>query len=127
MTNNITILGRLVREPELSATQTGKKLCKITIANDTGYGDRKKTNFIDVRLWEKSAEIANQYARKGSLVAITGQLIQDRWQDKTSGQNRTEYHVQANEIQLLDKRDGKAEPEQQAWTTTESSDDEMPF
>ena len=97
--NQSIIIGRLTREPELKQLDSGKQVCKFSIANN-GY--KEEVNYIDVTCWEKTAANCAQFLKKGAQVAILGSLKQDRWQDN-NGQNRSKHYINAITVQFLAK------------------------
>jgi single-strand DNA-binding protein len=99
-TNNITIIGRLTRDPETSYTKTNKQICKFSIANSQGNDN---TSFFNIIAWEKTASTCEQYLKKGSQVAINGSLVQNRWQDE-NGQNRSAVQINAKGVQFIGGR-----------------------
>lgn len=75
--NQVQLVGRLVRDPELRYTKSGKGLCFITLAVD-GYYDKRKgdtvTDFIPVQLWGKTAEQVAKGVKRGTLVSVVGRV-----------------------------------------------------
>lgn len=109
MLNHIVIMGRLTRDPELRRTQSGIAVTTISVAVDRDYQSRdaqeKQTDFIDVVAWRQTAEFISKYFAKGRMIVVEGSLQSRKWQDKT-GQNRTSWEVQANNVYFGDsKRD----------------------
>ena len=110
MLNHITIMGRLVKDPELRRTQSGVAVCSFTVAVDRDFQSReaaeKQTDFIDVVAWRQTAEFVSKYFTKGRMIVVDGSLQSRKGQDK-SGQNRVSWEVLANNIYFGDsKRDG---------------------
>lgn len=110
MLNHITIMGRLVKDPELRRTQSGVAVCSFTVAVDRDFQSReaaeKQTDFIDVVAWRQTAEFVSKYFTKGRMIVVDGSLQSRKWQDKT-GQNRVSWEVLANNTYFGDsKRDG---------------------
>ena len=110
MLNHITIMGRLVKDPELRRTQSGVAVCSFTVAVDRDFQSReaaeKQTDFIDVVAWRQTAECVSKYFPKGRMIVVDGSLQSRKWQDKT-GQNRVSWEVLADNIYFGDsKRDG---------------------
>ena len=100
MLNCIVLMGRLVADPELRTTTTGKSVCSFRIAVDRGYvkaGEEKKADFIPVVAWEGTANFVSRYFSKGSMIAVQGQL-QSRQYEDNSGAKRTAYEVLAREV-----------------------------
>ena len=100
MLNVVAIIGRMVKDPELKTTNSGKSVCSFRIANDSGYKDasgQSQTNWLDVTAWGKTAEFVCKYFPKGALIAIDGRLQTRQYQDK-NGNNRTAFEVVANNV-----------------------------
>ena len=95
--NNITLIGRLVKEPELKEIQD-YKIVKFTLA--VNEQKENEVSFIDCQAWGKLAEIINQYAAKGKQVCIQGRIKQDRWQDD-QGKTKSKVFVNVDNMQLL--------------------------
>jgi len=99
--NHVTVIGNLVRDPELTYTTNGKAVCKFSIAVNDDYGDKKVAYFFDITAWGKSGENVNTYLKKGSKVGVGGKLQQDRWEDKDTGQKRSKVRITAHTVQFL--------------------------
>jgi single-strand DNA-binding protein len=101
--NHVVLVGRLTRDAELKSIASGQAVCKFSIAVNRSKknGDQweDEANFFDVVLWGRRGEALHQYLNKGKLVAVDGELRQDRWQQ--DGQNRSKVEIVANNIQLL--------------------------
>jgi single-strand DNA-binding protein len=101
--NSVVLLGRLTRDAELKYTAGGQAVCKFSIAvnrrKKNGDQWEDEANFFDIVLWGKQGESLNQYLKKGKMVAVDGELRQDRWQQ--DGQNRSKVEVVADFVQLL--------------------------
>lgn len=74
MINRITILGRLVKDPELNVTPTGIYYARATIANEQTYKEAKHTNFVDIVAWRGLAQNLCNYCHKGRKILIDGRL-----------------------------------------------------
>lgn len=103
MFNNVILTGRLVARPELKTTQSGLNVTSFTIANKTGYGDKKKTNFINVIAWRGSADFVCNYFDKGQMIGIEGAIQTRSYEDKT-GTKRTAFEVVANNVQFVEDK-----------------------
>lgn len=89
MVNTCIFMGRLTRDPEMRYTQSNKAIASASIALDRKPGNRdSETDFLDLEAWEKTAEMLNQYFKKGDGIHVICRAVQDRWQDK-DGNNRT--------------------------------------
>lgn len=100
MFNLVVLTGRLTADPELKTTPNGISVTSFTIANDIGYGDNKKTAFINVVAWRQTAEFITRNFTKGSLIGIEGSIQTRRYTDK-NGNNRTAFEVVANNVQFV--------------------------
>lgn len=111
MYNRIVLVGRLTRDPELRHTSTGKAVAGFRLAVDRGttnaQGERQ-TDFIDIVVWERQAELVSQYLSKGRLVLVEGRL-EMRQYDAQDGTRRTVYEVRANTVKFLDRGDRSGE------------------
>ncbi len=105
MFNKIIIVGNLTRDVELRYLPTGAALATIGLASNRRYTKQDGTKgdetcFVDVKLFGRAAEVANQYLRKGSKVLIEGRLVYETWSDQ-SGQKRSKHSVVAENMQML--------------------------
>ncbi|MBA3961403.1 MAG: single-stranded DNA-binding protein [Chthoniobacterales bacterium] len=108
--NKVMLMGNLTRDPEIRYTPKGTAVCEIGLAinryfSGEGGDKREETTFVDVTLWGRTAEIAQEYLKKGRPVFIEGRLQLDSWEDKTSGQKRNKLRVVAEGMQLIGSRD----------------------
>lgn len=97
--NQVNLMGRLTRDPELRQTTTGKTIASFSVAVDRQSAD-DITDFFDVTCWNNLAEIVEKYTSKGSKVYVSGRLQLDRWE--TDGQKRSKVSVVANDVTFLD-------------------------
>ena len=100
MLNVVAIMGRLVADPQLRQTQTGKNVASFRIACDRNRRDangQNQADFLDVVAWDRTAEFVCRYFTKGSLIAIDGRLQTRSYQDK-NGNNRTAVEIVANNV-----------------------------
>ena len=109
--NEVRVIGRLTRDPELRAIPNGQQVAQLGLATSRKYkgqdGEyREETTFVDVSCWGKLADAVARYVKKGGLIFVGGRLKFDSWDDKTSGQKRSKLSVVAENVQFLDKRDG---------------------
>lgn len=98
--NNVTIIGRLTRDPETKYTAQELCICNISIAVD-GRKKDDESSFIDVTLFGKTAEVVGQHFSKGKPIAVQGSLKQERWEDKESGAKRSKIVVLADTFSFL--------------------------
>jgi len=103
--NKVILVGRVTRDPELRYTPNGRPVASFGLAvdrNTKSASGEKETDFIDIVVWQQTAEFAAKYATKGRLVAIDGRL-QVRNYETQDGQKRRAYEVVANDLRLLDR------------------------
>ena len=105
-TNHIMIAGRLTRDPELRYTAGGIAVCNFSIANTRHYkkdGEKmEETTFINCVCFKKSAEYVGKAVKKGRPAMVEGRLKSEKWQDKSTGQERTGFKLQAQRVTPLD-------------------------
>ena len=98
--NQIVIMGRLTRDPELRHTPNGVAVASFTLAVDRGFtpkdGGDRQTDFIDVVAWRNTAEFVSKYFTKGQMAAVTGRLQIRDWTDKDGNKRRSAEVVAEN-------------------------------
>ncbi len=104
MINTITLMGRLVRDPELRTTQSGKEVASFTVAVQRSRSKNGETDFIPIVVWEKTAKFVCDYFRKGSMIAVTGSLQTRNYTDG-DGYKRTAFEVIANEVSFCGSKE----------------------
>ncbi len=123
--NKVILTGRLTRSPEMRHTDSGMAICRFTIANNKGYGEKQKTTFINIVTFNKTAENCDRFLSKGNKAAIVGELEIRQYTDN-EGNNRYVTEVIANEVEFLSEKtsgsnsfDGPSE--------IEIEDNDLPF
>ena len=109
MLNQISIMGRMVRDPELRKTASGVSCVNFTLAVDRDFsgkdGSEKETDFIDCVAWRNTADFIARYFSKGRMAIVAGRLQVRKWQNK-EGENRYSTEVVADNVYFGDsKRD----------------------
>lgn len=98
--NQIVLMGRLTRDPELRHTQSGTAVASFTLAVDRGFSSRdggeRQTDFIDIVAWRNTAEFVSKYFVKGQMAAVTGRLQIRDWTDRDGNKRRTAEVVADN-------------------------------
>lgn len=110
MLNHITVMGRLVRDPELRKTASDVSVVNFTIAVDRDYknGDEKVADFIPVVAWRGTADFISRNFTKGRMICVDGSLQTRNYEDK-EGNKRTAFEIVAQNVYFADsKRDGAA-------------------
>jgi single-strand DNA-binding protein len=104
--NKVMLIGNLTRDPELRYTPSGRAVADISLAinrvwvNDAGQ-KQEETTFVDVTLWGRQAELAQQYLTKGRGAYVEGRLQMDTWDDKETGKKRSRLKVVGDSLQFL--------------------------
>ena len=121
--NKVTLIGRLVRNPESRNTKSGLHLTTCAVATNYAWRDARtkekkdKTEFHKIIAWGKLADIMQQYLTKGSRVYIEGRITYGDWQD-AKGQKRTSTDIIADELIILSPS-AKARAAQQNFPATD--------
>ena len=138
MINNVTLVGRLTRDPELRYTPSNIAITTFNMAVNRNFKNQdgnREADFINCMIWRQQAENFANWVKKGNLVGITGR-IQTRSYDNQQGKRVYVTEVVADTFQLLEKRDNSANQaniEDQipasfgATNPLDISDDDMPF
>lgn len=135
--NKVILIGNLTRDPELSQTNSGISVCRISIAVSRRYASpdgSRETDFFNVTAWRAIAENCAKYLKKGSKIAVVGS-IQNRSYEAQDGSKRFTTDIMADEIEFLST---KSEGEVGAVPTSNESnaqvadlqpidDDSLPF
>lgn len=104
--NVVTMMGRLVADPQLKQTNSGKGVTSLRVAVDRGRKDasgQNQADFFDVVCWEKTAEFVGKYFQKGSMIAFTGQLQSRKYQDK-NGNGRQAVEIVARDVSFCGEK-----------------------
>ena len=99
MLNQIVLMGRLTKDPELRMTQSQKSVASFTLAVDRDYSPagEKETDFISCVAWGRTADFVHQYFTKGQMAVVTGRLQLRDWTDR-DGNKRTSAEVVADRV-----------------------------
>ncbi len=109
MYNKVILVGNLTRDVELKYTPSGTAIAKFGLATNRSYKDtmtgenKQEVMFIDITVFGRSAEIANQYLAKGRRVLVEGRLVFEQWVDST-GQKRSKHSIVAEKLQFMDSK-----------------------
>ncbi len=110
-----TLIGRMTRDPELVAVSQTAQKCNFSVAVNRVFGKgearREEVSYFDIEAWGRLGEIVHQFGAKGKQLAVTGELIQQRYTNK-DGEKRSKIVVNAREVQFLDRPEGgQSEPQ----------------
>lgn len=142
--NKVILIGNLGNEPDTRYSPSGSAVTNLTLATDESYRDKQtgqlvpKTEWHRIVLFNRLAEIAKDYLKKGSKIYLEGRLQTRKWQDQ-SGQDRYTTEVVGSELQMLDGRpiasevkssfqeDSTPTPISQNNSPADTFDDDIPF
>jgi single-strand DNA-binding protein len=144
--NNITLVGRAGRDPEVRYFESGTMVANFTLAVNA-YKKDEAPDWFNLTIWGKQAQVVADYVKKGSQIAVSGRMTSEKWTDRTTGEEKSKPVVVVDRITLLgSKRDfadgdgGQAAPaaaaparatapasNQPAWNSGPVSQEEVPF
>lgn len=136
--NKIILMGRLVRDPEVRYTQTGKVVCQFTLAVDRPFANQegqREADFIPVIVWGKQAELCGNSLTKGQRALVEGRL-QIRSYDAKDGSKRWVTEVIANSFEFIERRgdfanhnneSGAHKSDMESFGSAVPFDEEIPF
>ena len=107
--NKVILIGNLGKDPEVKYTPSGTAIAKFSLATNERYKDKAgewqdRTEWHNIVAWQRLAEIAGEYLKKGRSVYIEGRIQTRSWDDKTSGQKKYMTEIVANDLVLLGGR-----------------------
>jgi len=106
--NTVVLVGRVGRDAEIRYFESGKVKANFSIAVNR-WDPKTKSEIADwfnIDVWDKLAEFAGEYVKKGTQLVVEGRIAQNKWTDKATGNERESFLVVANNIRLLgSKRD----------------------
>jgi single-strand DNA-binding protein len=112
--NKVILMGNLTRDPQLRYLPNNTAVCDFGLAVSRRWRDRDGNQkddvcFVDLTAWARSAEVINQYMRKGSLILVEGRLKLDTWTGQ-DGQKRSKHTVVVENFQFAGGREGGGAP-----------------
>lgn len=149
--NKVILVGNLGRDPDVRYNPEGGAICNIAIATTSSWKDkatgekREETEWSRVVMYNRLAEIAGEYLKKGRSIYIEGRLKTRKWQDKETGVDRYATEIVADQMQMLGSKDDDQTPrsrsdnsqrppvqrpaptQQQAPANLADIDDDIPF
>lgn len=109
MLNNVIIMGRMVRDPELRQLDNGTSVTSFSVAVDRNYVDKttneRQADFLNVVAWRQTADFVCKYFHQGDMIALEGSLQSRKYTDK-DGNNRTAIEIVANNISFCGGKNG---------------------
>lgn len=144
MVNCAVIMGRLTADPELNKTQSGISVTRITVAVDRSFvrqGEERQADFIDVRCWRQTAEFVCKYFKKGSMIAVQGNIQTGSYEDRNGVKRRT-FEIVADNVSFCGSKNESGASQRPASEpaapaafsngnigdfTADEDDDDLPF
>ena len=107
--NKVILVGNLGKDPEVRYMPNGNAVANFTVATSESWKDQQgqmqeRTEWHNIVMYRRLAEIAGEYLKKGSKVYLEGKLQTSKWQDQQTGQDRYKTEINASEMQMLDSR-----------------------
>lgn len=103
MVNKVILVGRLGKSPELKHTPNGNAVAQFSLATSEKFKDKEQTEWHNIVVWGKLAEVVSQYLTKGSQVYLSGKITTRSWEDKEKNvKYKTE--IVADTVQFLDTK-----------------------
>lgn len=133
MINKVILMGRLTRDPEMRHTNSGTPVTTFSIAIDNGYGDNKRTDFVNCLAWNKTAEFVTKYFTKGKMIIVIGRITTRSWETQ-DGKRAYATEVIAKEVSFGETKSSQQTATQQPmqdddddFTPLDEEDDDLPF
>ena len=133
MLNDVVIMGRLTRDPELRRTQNGTSVASFTLAVDRDYkpdGGERECDFFDCVAWRGTGEFVSKYFSKGHMAIVSGRLQTRSWTDKDGGKRKS-VEIVADNVYFGDsKKDtngGYPTPAPGGFEPVEEDDPDLPY
>ncbi len=110
--NSVNLYGHFGKDPELTYTGTGKAVANFRIAVNSGFGEKKTTEWVNCVAWEKQAEKVAEHGRKGKEIAIFGRMQTRKWEDR-DGNTRYTTEVNCSNVVIgIKEKDSEVKPAQ---------------
>lgn len=100
--NSINLIGNICNDLELKSTSNGKYVCSFSLAVKRPHV-KDTTDFLNVVVWNQSAEYLSKYAHKGDRISVSGVLTSRNYEDK-NGNKRTAFEVVSNDVSVLERK-----------------------
>ena len=127
MVNEVILIGRLGRDPELKTTTTGKTVCSASLATSEKINNQEVTTWHDLVAWDKTGELMAQYGRKGQLAYVKGQIRKRSWEK--DGQQRIAVEIIVRQFRSLERAPQDSQRSKPAETDNASgyTEENIPF
>jgi len=140
--NKVILVGNVGKDPEARQLNSGTWVVNFSLATSEYYRDRdgnrqEITEWHNVEVWDNLAETVRKYVKKGSMLYVEGRIRTNKWEDKETGQPRSNKHIRANVVTFLNSVSSDSNssssstssaPENTSGTQNDTSDaDDLPF
>jgi single-strand DNA-binding protein len=102
--NTVNLVGRVGGDPDVKYFESGAVKCSLTLAVRRPSRNSDEPDWFNLEMWDKTAQTAADYVRKGKLIAVSGSLKFDYWQDRNTGVSRSRPVIRVNRLELLGSR-----------------------
>ena len=102
--NVVNLVGRAGTDPEMRYFESGSVKCTLTMAVNRPTSRTDQPDWFNLEIWGKTAEVAGNYVKKGTLIGIQGSLKIDTWQDRNTGVNRSKPLIKVDRLDLLSSK-----------------------
>ncbi len=138
MFNKVILCGNVGKDPEVRTTPAGQTVATFSLATSRRWRDRdgnkeEQTEWHNIVVWGKTAEVADKYVRKGDKLLVEGRLQTRSWEDRTSGEKRYKTEIVCESLQMLGSKNGGSKGGNGASDGPDNSDmaagadDDLPF
>lgn len=135
MVNKVILVGNLGRDPEIRSTQSGQTVANFSLATSRRWRDQdgnrqEQTEWHNIVVWGRQAEVAGQYLTKGKQIYVEGRLQTRSWDDRQTGEKRYRTEVVCENFQMLGQRGDSGGPppsEPPRGFDAGAEDDDIPF
>jgi len=113
--NVSVVVGRLTADPEIKHLSSGSTKGLVRVACSSSWtgkdgSERKEVLYLDVEVWDRTAENCANYLKKGSEVAVSGRLVTEEWTDKETGKKRSKIIMKADKVDFIGPKPASSEP-----------------
>lgn len=102
--NVVSLVGRVGRDPDIKYFESGSVKCNFSLAVNRRSKRNDEPDWFELEVWGKTAEIAGNYVRKGSLIGVKGSIKCERWTDRNTGEERQRFLIRVDQLDLLGSR-----------------------
>jgi len=107
--NVVHLVGRVGKDPDVKYLTNGKVVCKLTLAVNRQSRNSDEPDWFTLEMWDKTAQVAADFVRKGKQIGVKGSLKFDTWSDRNTGANRSSPVILVERLELLgSKREDEA-------------------